>query len=39
VGTAVTVGDFDNDGFDELFITYWGTERPYHNNGNGPSLM
>src|SRR5712691_13164314 len=22
--SAVTVGDYDNDGFDDLFITYWG---------------
>jgi enediyne biosynthesis protein E4 len=33
--SAVTVGDFDNDGFDDLFVTYWGQNVLYHNNGNG----
>ena len=33
--SAVTVGDYDNDGFDDLFITYWGQNVLYHNNGNG----
>ena len=33
--SAVTVGDYDNDGFDDLFITYWGENVLYHNNGDG----
>ncbi|MDZ7640250.1 MAG: CRTAC1 family protein [Bryobacterales bacterium] len=31
----MTVGDFDNDGFDDLFITYWGRNVLYRNNGDG----
>lgn len=33
--SAVTVGDYDNDGFDDLFITYWGQNALFHNIGNG----
>jgi hypothetical protein len=33
--SAVTVGDYDNDGFDDLFITYYGQNALYHNNGDG----
>jgi hypothetical protein len=33
--SAVTVGDYDNDGFDDLFITYWGQNVLYRNHGNG----
>jgi enediyne biosynthesis protein E4 len=33
--SAVTVGDYDNDGFDDLFITYWGQNVLYRNNRNG----
>src|SRR3954447_20024485 len=33
--SAVTVGDYDNDGFDDLFITYYGHSVLYHNNGDG----
>jgi hypothetical protein len=33
--SAVTVGDYDNDGFDDLFITYYGQNVLYHNNGDG----
>jgi hypothetical protein len=29
------VGDYDNDGFEDLFITYWGENVLYHNNGDG----
>jgi hypothetical protein len=32
---GVAVGDYDNDGFDDLFITYWGENVLYHNNGDG----
>ena len=34
-GQGVCVGDYDNDGFDDLFITYFGKNVLYHNNGNG----
>ena len=33
--SAVCVGDYDNDGFDDLFLTYWGQNALYHNNGDG----
>ncbi len=33
--SAVTVGDYDNDGFEDLFITYYGQNILYHNNGDG----
>ena len=33
--SAVTVGDYDNDGFDDLFVTYWGQNVLYRNNGDG----
>jgi hypothetical protein len=33
--SAVCVGDYDNDGFDDVFVTYWGQNALYHNNGNG----
>ena len=33
--TGVTVGDYDNDGFDDVFITCFGQNILYHNNGNG----
>ena len=34
-GFGVAVGDFDNDGFDDLFITAIGQSHLFHNNGNG----
>ena len=34
-GQGVCVGDYDNDGFDDLFVTYWGQNVLYHNNGDG----
>jgi len=34
-GMGVAVGDFDNDGFDDLFLTAYGQSRLFHNNGNG----
>jgi hypothetical protein len=34
-GQACCVGDYDNDGFDDLFVTYWGRNVLYHNNGDG----
>ena len=33
--SAVTVGDFDNDGHDDLFITAFGQNVLYRNNGDG----
>jgi hypothetical protein len=33
--SAVCVGDFNNDGFDDLFVTYWGRNVLYRNNGDG----
>jgi len=33
--SAVTVGDYDNDGFEDLFITCYGQNLLYHNNGDG----
>jgi enediyne biosynthesis protein E4 len=33
--SAVTVGDYDNDGFDDIFITAYGQNVLYRNNGNG----
>ncbi len=32
---GVCVGDYNNDGFEDLFVTYWGQNRLYRNNGNG----
>jgi enediyne biosynthesis protein E4 len=34
-GQGVCIGDYDNDGFDDLFITNFGKNVLYHNNGNG----
>ena len=34
-GMGVTVGDFDNDGHDDIFITALGQSHLFHNNGNG----
>jgi len=34
-GVGVGVGDYDNDGWDDLFCTYWGHNILFHNNGNG----
>src|SRR6267143_4867602 len=32
--SSVCVGDYDNDGYEDLFITYWGQNVLYRNNGN-----
>ncbi|HEX8882487.1 MAG TPA: CRTAC1 family protein [Candidatus Acidoferrum sp.] len=32
---GVCIGDYDNDGFDDIFCTYFGQDRLYHNNGDG----
>ncbi len=34
-GLGVAVGDYDNDGYDDLFITALGQSRLFHNNGKG----
>ncbi|GAC1661182.1 MAG: hypothetical protein NVS9B4_13090 [Candidatus Acidiferrum sp.] len=34
-GQGCCIGDYDNDGFDDLVVTYWGGIVLYHNNGNG----
>jgi hypothetical protein len=33
--SAVCIGDYNNDGHDDLFITYWGQNVLYRNNGDG----
>jgi hypothetical protein len=32
---GVTIGDYNNDGFEDVFITYWGQNVLYRNNGDG----
>ena len=34
-GQGCCVGDYDNDGLDDLFVTYWGKNVLYRNNGDG----
>jgi hypothetical protein len=34
-GMGVAIGDYDNDGFDDIFITALGQSHLFHNNGNG----
>jgi hypothetical protein len=34
-GQAACVGDFDNDGWDDLYVTYWGQNRLFRNLANG----
>jgi len=34
-GQGGCVGDYDNDGNLDLFVTYWGQNVLYHNNGDG----
>jgi len=34
-GQGVCVGDYNNDGFEDLFLTYYGQNRLYRNNGDG----
>jgi enediyne biosynthesis protein E4 len=34
-GCGVCVGDYNNDGFEDLFCTYFGQNRLYRNNGDG----
>jgi len=32
---GVCVGDYNNDGFEDLFLSYYGQNKLYRNNGNG----
>ncbi|MBV8807554.1 MAG: VCBS repeat-containing protein, partial [Acidobacteriaceae bacterium] len=34
-GMGVAVGDYDNDGREDLYVTQYGHNILYHNNGNG----
>jgi enediyne biosynthesis protein E4 len=34
-GQGACVGDYDNDGYEDLFVTAYGKNRLYHNQGNG----
>ena len=34
-GSGVCAGDYDNDGFIDLYVTYWGPNSLYRNLGNG----
>jgi hypothetical protein len=34
-GVGVTVGDFDNDGYEDIYVTNYNSAILYHNNGNG----
>ncbi len=34
-GQGACVGDYDNDGLPDLFVTYFGKNRLFHNQGNG----
>ncbi len=34
-GIGAAVGDYDNDGFPDVYITCYGQNRLFHNNGNG----
>jgi enediyne biosynthesis protein E4 len=34
-GMGVAVADYDNDGYDDLFVSAYGQSHLFHNNGNG----
>jgi hypothetical protein len=34
-GMGVATGDYDNDGWEDLYVTCYGANRLYHNNGDG----
>jgi len=34
-GMGVAIGDYDNDGYDDIFVSALGQSHLFHNNGNG----
>jgi len=34
-GMGVAVGDYDNDGYEDMYVTAYGRNTLYHNNGDG----
>ena len=34
-GFGVAIGDYDNDGWPDIYVSNWGKNRLYHNNHNG----
>jgi enediyne biosynthesis protein E4 len=34
-GSGVSIGDYNNDGFEDIFCTYFGQNHLYRNNGDG----
>jgi len=34
-GMGITVGDYDNDGYPDIYVSNYGANVLYHNNGNG----
>ena len=34
-GTGVTIADYDNDGWPDIYVSNWGKNRLYHNNHDG----
>jgi len=34
-GMGAAIGDYDNDGFQDVYVTNYGPDALYHNNGNG----
>jgi hypothetical protein len=34
-GMGAAVGDYDNDGYEDLYVTAYGGNKLYHNNGDG----
>ena len=34
-GLGVAIGDYDNDGYDDIFVSALGQSHLFHNNGNG----
>lgn len=34
-GVGVCIGDYNNDGYEDLFVTYYGKNKLYRNNGDG----
>ena len=34
-GQGVCIGDYDNDGYEDLFVSYFGKNVLFHNNGDG----